>query len=201
MIETKRTSLKAKSKNANNRGSVLGEWNIGPNHVKGIGGLEYSTAVVSFSEMTNIFFSSSSCGFSDAFRSFFVLSFVRGIFCCRGDAVVVLVEVEERHLHTKPIRNFVPSFPGHQIYSLMRWQPATCSMVSICKSCRNQRACDAWAKAWPRLGARGADVVPHGRVLAAGAVQVSYRPGTVSARETSGPRRVGAWVLKLIRAV
>lgn len=125
----------------------MGEGNIGPNQVKGIGGLDYSTAVVSFSEMTNIFVSSSSCGFSDAFRSFFVLSFVHGIFfCCRGDAVV-LVEVGERHLHTKPIRNFVLPFPGHQLYSLMRWQPATCSMVSICKSCRNQRACNARAKA------------------------------------------------------
>lgn len=136
--------------------------------------------------MTNIFFSSS-CG-SD-FPSF-----------CQCDAVVL--EVGEHHLHTKPIRNFVLSSLGHQIYSaLMRWQPATCSMVSICKSCRNQRACDTGAKPRAGLGASSTDVVSHGRILAAGSVQVSDRAWTVSTRETSGPRWVGAWVLKLIRAV
>lgn len=46
---------------------------------------------------------------------------------------------------------------------------------------------DAGAESRARLGASSADVVAHSRVLAAGRVQVSHRPWTVSAGETSGP--------------
>lgn len=54
--------------------------------------------------------------------------------------------------------------------------------------------CDAGAKPRARLRASSTDVVAHSRVLAAGSVQVSHRPWTVSTRETSGPWRVGACI-------
>lgn len=47
-------------------------------------------------------------------------------------------------------------------------------------------------KAGPGLGASSTYVVAHSRLLAAGAVQVCYRPGTVGAREASRARGVGA---------
>lgn len=46
---------------------------------------------------------------------------------------------------------------------------------------------DAGAESRARLRTSSADVVAHSRVLAAGCVQVSHRPWTVSAGETSGP--------------
>lgn len=53
---------------------------------------------------------------------------------------------------------------------------------------------DAGAKPRARLRASSTDVVAHSRILAAGCVQVSHWPWTVSTRETSGPWRVGACI-------
>lgn len=101
-----------------------------------------------------------------------------------GDAVVL--EVGWHHLYTEPIRRFGLSSLDHQIDSApIRWQPNTCSMVSICKSCRNQRACDTVAEAGASLGASSTDVVSHIRVLASRAVQVGYRPWAVGTWEAS----------------
>lgn len=164
-----------------------------------LGGLGYiSTAVVSFfSEMTNFF-----CLFFFSFRFlvqvWFHLGCSRGVAtwwwwqCCWGVGSTDI----------KPITHFSwPSSP-HQTHSaLVRWQPSTCSMVSVCKSCCNQRAGDAGAEAGSRLGAGGADVVPHSGLLAAGAVQVGYGARAVGPREPPGSGGVTAWVLKVVRTV
>lgn len=73
-------------------------------------------------------------------------------------------------------------------------------MVSICKSCRNQRTSNAVSKARAGLGTSSANVVAHAGVLAGGAVQVSHRPGAAGSRKSSRPGRIGAWALILIRA-
>lgn len=62
------------------------------------------------------------------------------------------------------------------------------------RNVRTSTHSDAGAKSGARLRARGTDVVAHSRVLAAGRVQVSHRPWTVSAGETAGPRRVGSCI-------
>lgn len=48
------------------------------------------------------------------------------------------------------------------------------------------------AEARARLGASSTNVVAHAGVLARSAIEVSHGPGTVGAREGSGPGLVGA---------
>lgn len=51
---------------------------------------------------------------------------------------------------------------------------------------------NAVAEARARLGASSTNVVAHAGVLARSAIEVSHGPGTVGAREGSGPGLVGA---------